>query len=450
MAAFTKRKTKLHLQITNSDQATAHGGQVLIDALCRRAGLWQRLHDEPSLEVRKRTSAGFSPVGIVAQLLIAFTSGGASLADAERMGKDRVLMDLLGLEKGADQTTLGEWLRGQTPESIRTLHRINADFVDWSSQQAKPGRWLLGGEVETFFDDTQLEVQGRKFEGARINYDGNRALSWQTLWFGPWLLDGILDGAADVSEHMAVLLDEHQHRWQERPSYFYADSGSSAGKFLNRIEAGKFSRWSVSYNKWTDKLDRLAAELPESQWTALPPANQPQEQYTWVKHQPGECAQVEKFATVRWKNEGDLMWRHAYVTCKAGEKDSPQAVFERHHLKGAKEQGFSDVLNGLDLHHPPCMDLTANQAFYAIGMLAHNILISLRVLDLPDEAQAWRVKTIIRHLLTVPVSVSSHARYTVAHICVPTGWMRWWRLFLDKWQPKRKAGRPVLEVVDST
>jgi len=450
MPLYTKRKTKLRLQITNSDQATAHGGQVLVDALCRRAGLWQRVHDEPSLEVRKRTGAGFAPVANFAELLFAFTSGGASLADAERLGQDRVLMDLLGLEKGADQTTLGQWLRAQTPESVRALHRLNAEFVDWSSQQAKAGRWPHAGEVETFFDDTEVEVDGHQFQGARINYEGHRALSWQTLWFGPWMLDGILDGAADVSEHLAVLLDEHQHRWQGRPSYFYADSGSSAGKFLNRIELGEFSRWSVSYNKWTDKLDRLAAELAESQWSALPPADQPQEQYTWVKHQPGECAQVEKFATVRWKNPGDLMWRYAYVACKTGEKDSPRAVFERHHLKGAKEQGFSDVLSGLDLHHPPCKDLMANQAFYAIGMLAHNVLISLRVLDLPDPAQGWRVKTIIRHLLTVPVSVSTHARYTVARICVPSGWMRWWRLFLDRWLPKRKAGRPVMEVVDST
>jgi hypothetical protein len=449
MSAITKRKTKLHVQITNSDQATAHGGQVLVDALCRRAGLWERIHDESALEVRKRTGAGFSPVAVVAQFLFAFTSGGASLADAERMGKDRVLMDLLGLRKGADQSTLGEWLRAQTPESVRVLHRINADFVGWSSQQAKLARWLHAGQVEIFFDDTEVEVQGHKFEGARINYDGNRALSWQTLWFGPWMLDGIFDGATDVSEHLRVLLDEHQHRWQGRANYFYADSGSSAGKFLNRIELGEFSRWSVSYNKWTDKLDRLAAELPENQWSALPPADQPQEQYTWVKHQPGECAQVEKFATVRWKKEGDLLWRYAYVACKAGEKDTPQAVFERHHLKGAKEQGFSDVLSGLDLHHPPCQDLIANQAFYALGMLAHNVLISLRVLDLPDEAQSWRLTTIIRHLLTVPVTVSTHARYTVAHICVPTGWMRWWRLFLDRWLPKRKAGRPVMEVVDS-
>ena len=450
MPAFTKRKTKLHVQLTNSDQASAHGGQLLIDAFCRRFGLWERIHKEPSLDPRKRTSAGFSPVANIAQLLFTLTSGGASLADAERLGQDRVLMRLLGLDKGADQTTLGEWLRAQTKESVLTLHRINAELVDWASQQAKPGRWLHAGAVELFFDDTEIEVDGHHFEGARMNYEGNRALSWQDLWYGPWLLDGILDGAGDVSEHLPVLLEEHQHRWQDRANYFYADSASSAGKYLNRIERAGFSRWSISYNKWTDKLDRLAAELPESQWSALPPADQPQEQYTWVKHQPGECQHVQKFATVRWKQAGDLMWRYAYRVCRPGDNDSPQGVFERHRLKGAKEQAFSEVLSGLDLHHPPCESLIANQAFYAIAMLAYNILITLKILDLPDDAQSWRIRTLIRYLLTVPVTVSTHARYEMARICVPAGWLRWWRLFVDQWVPKRKPGRPALEMVDRT
>jgi hypothetical protein len=43
-------------------------------------------------------------------------------------------------------------------------------------------------------------LNGHKFEAARINYNGDWALSWQRLWFGPWRLDGILDGATDVSE----------------------------------------------------------------------------------------------------------------------------------------------------------------------------------------------------------------------------------------------------------
>lgn len=252
-----------------------------------------------------------------------------------------------------------------------------------------------------------------------------------------------------MSEPLPVWLAEHQPRWQGRASYRYADSGSSAGKHLNRIEPAGFTRWSISYNKWTDTLDRLASELPESQWSARPPADQPQEQYAWVKHQPGECQQAQKFAAVRWKNNGDLMGRYAYRVCQAGDQDSPQAVFERHRLKGAKAQGFSEVLSGLDLHHPPCMDLIANQAFYAIAMLACNILTSLKVLDLPDDAQGWRIRTIIRYLLTVPVSVSPHARYDVARLCIPAGWLRWWRLFVEQWVPKRKPGRPVTQAVDS-
>ena len=140
MAVVTKRKTKLHIQLTNSNQATAHGGPVLVDALCRRFGLWQRIHQEPSLDPRKRTGAGFSPVANLAQLLFTLTSGGASLADAERLAQDRVLMQLLGLDKGADPTTLGQWLRGQTKARVLARHRINADGVDWASQQAKPGR----------------------------------------------------------------------------------------------------------------------------------------------------------------------------------------------------------------------------------------------------------------------------------------------------------------------
>jgi hypothetical protein len=50
----------------------------------------------------------------------------------------------------------------------------------------------------------------------------------------------------------------------------------------------------------------------------------------------------------------------------------------------------------------------------------------------------------------VPVSVSTHARYEVARICIPAGWLRWWRLFVDQWIPKRKPGRPAVEEVDST
>ena len=276
------------------------------------------------------------------------------------------------------------------------------------------------------------------------------ALSWQTLWLGPFLLDGILDGAGDMSQHLPVLLQEHRAFWENQASYLYADSASSSAEYLGAIAGAGFTRWSVSYNKWTQVLDRLAGELPAEQWSAeqtetWADGTGHRRQYAWIKHLPGENDQARTFATVRRKQEGELFWRYYYVACEAGDIQDPPAVFERHALKGAKEQGFSQVLSDLDLHHPPCLELIANQAFYAIAMLAFNVLMALKVLDLPDDAQGWRVRSIIRRLLTVPVTVSYHARYRTATVCVATGWLRWWRLFMDQWVPKRKPGRPAKE-----
>lgn len=111
MALFAKLKSKLHLQLTHSEHASSHGGQVLLDALARRFDLWKKIQDIACLDPRTRQSSGFTPAANIAQIIFTLTSGGSSLADAERLSKDKVLMDLLGLQKGADQTTLGEWLR---------------------------------------------------------------------------------------------------------------------------------------------------------------------------------------------------------------------------------------------------------------------------------------------------------------------------------------------------
>ena len=98
----------------------------------------------------------------------------------------------------------------------------------------------------------------------------------------------------------------------------------------------------------------------------------------------------------------------------------------------------------------------ANAFFYAVGALAFNLLMAVKVLLLEDEHQAWTVRTLIRFWLTVPVKVSSHAHRRRARIFVPKAAMRWWRLFLQRHYPKRKRGRPpktpapvILEAVDA-
>jgi len=85
MPAHPQRKSERYLQLTNSDQATAHGGQVLMDALYRRFGLWQRAHDEPSMDPAYALRQ-VPPHSHMAQFLLTLTSG-VSRADAEHLGQ---------------------------------------------------------------------------------------------------------------------------------------------------------------------------------------------------------------------------------------------------------------------------------------------------------------------------------------------------------------------------
>jgi len=437
---YRKRKTRYRFDLTDKGRTTAHGGQVLVDALCRRFRLWERIARLAGIAPRKRKGSGHDPEALAAQIIFTLSSGGATLADAERIGQDAVLLESVGLEKVADEATLGEWLRAQTPESVRLLRKLNSDFVKEAMAESKPARVRHGGELEIFFDDTQIEVYGKKIEGARLNHNGDLALSWQTLWAGPFLLDQELGGFGTVSECQQALIDEHRALWAGGKSYFYADSGSSEGQLLTHTAGAEFSRWSVSYNKWTGPLERLAGETPEPAWGEAAERHDVTETYTWVKHTPAGMAQAQSFAACRWKKAEDLFWRYAFVACERGATRSPRAVFERHRLTGACEQRFSEVLSDLDLHHPPCLSLIANRAFYALATLTYNILTALKVLELDDEQQTWRVRTIVRHLLTVPATQVTHANRRRLRICVPAGMLRWWRLFLTQFVPRRKRG----------
>jgi hypothetical protein len=217
---------RFQIQFKPSAQASAHAGQLAVRALLDQYGLWERVRQERALDVRLQNGKGYDPEVLVAQFIFCFTSGGVSFTDAERLEEDEALKALLGTEKFADQATLAEWLRQIGPGGWEALRRIGRDFVQWALGQAQPGLYQQGGRTECFFDDTQVEVSGHQFEGAKINYEGKLALSWQMLWVGPFLADSVLGTTSmtkespsseaagqDVSGALPGLLACNQHLW---------------------------------------------------------------------------------------------------------------------------------------------------------------------------------------------------------------------------------------------
>jgi hypothetical protein len=452
---YTKKERRIDIEFRPSHRATAHGGQFGINGLAHEFGLWDRVKQDTRLDPRTHTGKGFDPCVYVAAFLFSFTSGGDSLADAGRLEDDEALKAILGVTKFPDETALGEWLRNIGEEGADALRDIGRAFTQWALDRTQPGRLLHAGQLECFFDDTQLEVSGQCFEGARLNYEGNVALSWQTLWVGPFMVDGVIGSPADqkearrsdeagkdVSAWLPEMIERNQGLWADQTSYLYADSASSAGKYLEAIEE-HFTHYTVSYNKWTGPLERHAAELPESVWSpeqCVPWRGGKEHvvQYSRLRYQPEGCEEPKLYAVCRHRRaEGELFWRYNFVACDQTRTEEPaEAIFERHRLKGDYERRFGELLIDLGLHHPPCKRLAANNVYYQLGTLAFNMLQAMKLLYLPDEHQPKRVRTIIHHLLLIPVEIKRHARQMKAVCFVAAGWIEWWRDFLHELVPK--------------
>ena len=435
---YTMKDPLIELDFDSTKKATARGGVFVIKAFAQEFGLWDRVRLEPALDPRKQKRKGYDAVVYVATFLFGFCTGGTNMADFERLNQEEGLKEFLGIKSFPDQTTLGEWLRNIGDKGAEALWCINRDFLSWVIGQADPARLLHCADMEIFFDDTQLEVTGKKFEGAALNYEGNMTLSWQTMWLGPFLAAGeIGKGSRDCSVMLPLQLEQCKGLWEGRDSYLYADSGSSAGKYLEAISAG-VDRFSVSYNKWVDGLERCAAELPAMQWSKAETVDwrdgkEHEAQHAWINYQPDGCTTPKLFAVTRHKPvDGDFFWQYAFVCCEPGRQCSPGLAIGRHQLKGDKERLFSQVLSDLDLHHPPCHSLGANNAFYVLGSMAHNLLHAIKLIHMPDEDQALRTRSLIQVLMLVAVQFKRHARSVKAVCCVSSSCLGWWRKFIGK------------------
>lgn len=178
---------------------------------------------------------------------------------------------VLGVEKVPDQSALGEWLRAVGEPGWEALRQTTREFVAWTLARVKLERLLVDGWLECFFDDAQMEMSGKWLEGAAIDYEGHSALSWQTSWVGAVVGQRRVGGyqrarkecltsdvaGRGVSGPLPGWLAANRSLWQAFSSYLYADSASSAGRYLAAI-AESFDGWSVSYNQLTGLLEARA------------------------------------------------------------------------------------------------------------------------------------------------------------------------------------------------
>ncbi|MDR2849947.1 MAG: transposase [Verrucomicrobiota bacterium] len=449
--AAIKRKSKYAVRISKKSRSTAYGGQLIVDAMCRQFGVWEKIAKARELNALKGHASGFSPDALAAQVVFTFTSGGVSLSHLERMKHDPVMLESVGLAKSADPETVVRWLEGQTPASVAELRAINMALVQDVLKLSDAARVRnSGGTMLVVYEDHQIRAAGREFEGLRLDPDGFLVLTQYVLWAGPFLLELGVDGTEAILGDKLELMRRYRHLWQDTLSHFVADADTCSAEQMVEVRKGGFTSWDVRNLAWDEQLSRVAAELPDAAWSGkVKRIRGVSESYARIYHTLEGMPVAQAFAVARRRadNQPDAPWQYTFLTCEPGSARAPNEVFASHRTRKEGRENRIPFFSELGLHHPPCKALAANQMFYTLASIAWNALMAIKILEMPDSAQSWRMESIIQNLLQVPAAQAKHANQTILKLGVPPSVERraWWEATLRKLVAKRKRGESLAE-----
>jgi len=465
----TKKEATIKAGVDKRLRVTAWGGLSLADQLARRTGLWSLASNTLPERVK---SQGYSTQAVTASLVYGLLQGGRGFCAAERLRDDVVARRMLGLRDGVPEeatvyramcdlaglpyraeaktykplTTTpdlvadargkrrGERVVGDKPETA------NEDHVDAlqrllrkSAARLLPGlpreATHLGSWLVAFGDGTQLEVTGRCFDAAEVDYNRNRSLQWLTLWIGPLVVAGaVRGGARDEAGSLATWFARAQEdvvavtRTPPRGVLALLDSAMGEKAVLEALETQQW-RYVVGLPA-NAVLLRQASEQPSTQWTDTGADRKRKWSQSAVCAMNYQAASWDRPRTVivrRYKREDELFELYCFVVTDLEPADVGEftekwgccyaaAIWRLYDHKQARENHFKTALSDMGLHHPPSGRLGCNEVFYAIACLAVNLAMALSYAVVEPRHRGMRLWRMRTWYFAIAARVQRHAR----------------------------------------
>jgi hypothetical protein len=472
----TKRPQSVKLEIDPDFCATAQAGAVIVEQTLRSLGLRKLLQQYlPARSDQAEFSAPDFAHAAIAALLLG--GGGINVmeplrADSELrkiLGRDkapsdattyRILCELAGLpersfadayeEAGPAQDRLDMFgglksppahrrLVPETPESaqprkLRAVRRAERAVAMKCLKTLRKRLVRIHGWTVVFGDGSDLQVEGRCFDAARMGRDGEKILRWMTLRVGPVLVDQqLLAGNADEGRQLPGMLR------RARPLLAEAAGGS---RLLALLDAAycewpvikalpQNCDWIVCANQYRNMLSRLATAQPEAVWRdSGPDAARGWEEsgVCLMTHQFGGWAAPVTIAVRRWREAGELpgMWHYSFLASNLEPGGLPQELAQKHGTAGAlwmlyatkqgRENHFKTPLRCLGLHHPPSGRLGVDQVYYALASMAANVAMVMRYEVAPKAEQGMTLTRMRRCFFQVAGYVVQSGRRLVVRL----------------------------------
>ena len=412
------------IQIAFDDhRLVANAGLLLPATLALRLGLSELADRYLDLgNAPGRANTGDKLMTLVASAL----AGGDCIDDADALRAGSTGR-VLGCKVKAP-STLGTFLRSFRWGHVRQLDRVSRELLAraWAAG-AGPG----DGPLIIDIDSTICETYGLNKEGARHHgYTGQRGyhpLLAVAAGTGEVLMARLREGRANTARGAAHFLRETLGRVR------YA---GATGQLTVRADSGFYTHSVVQVCRKTDvrfsitvrlhrSLRDLIEAIPESDWRPIPywmegAADVAEITYTPFASEP-DAAPVRLIVRRVRPTPGSQLALfanysyHAMITDRQGDTLQLEADHRRH---AEIENAIRDLKYGVGLNHLPSGRFSANGAWLAVQVMAHNLARWTGRIALGEQVAT--TKTLRRRLFSLAGRLTRKARRLILHL--PRRW----------------------------
>ena len=407
----------------DDDRLVDHAGLLLPATLADRLGLRELTDAHLELgDAAGRANAGDKLLTLIASAL----AGRDCIDDAAALrsgGAGRVL----GCTVKAP-STLGTFLRSFRWGHARQLDRVTRALLAraWAAG-AGPGEEPFTIDL----DSTLCETYGLAKEGARQpGYSGQRGyhpLLAVAAGSGEVLMARLREGRAHSGRGAAHFLRETVARVRDARASGQLTLRADSGFYSHAVVAACRAlavRFSVTIRQ-QPAVRTLIEAIPEADWTPIPywlagGAAVAETTYTPFRHM-GDAAPVRLIVRrVRLAPGSQLALftsysYHAFISDRAGEPGELEADHRRH---AEVENAIRDLKYGVGLNHLPSGRFTANAAWLAVQVIAHNLARWTARLGLGEGVVTTR--TLRRRYFALAGRLTHSARRWTLHL--PRRW----------------------------
>jgi hypothetical protein len=390
------------LKIDFTDQAiSSRAGLVFAAQMGKQLGLNRAL----SAIQLKRRERGISDANASLCIIYSLCTGMGSLADLDALACDKAVVQATGLAAALPSRRASEHLARFTPQTLSQLQaaaRTVSHSVIATRAQALQAQL---GYVPVFVDGSAIEVQGKHFEGAKRGYSGDWQYWLHGVFVGDvWASSRLHEGATDVASS-----------WQEQLERDVLPCMSADVRPWLRMDnayyRGEVVAWarrkgwdysiSVTNDKNKEPILRQVRGDSGHVWRRI----NDDEQATVVHHTPQgwdkKTPQAYVVVCTQFENNQALLDERYSVIAVSRTDVSVKELVHRHRAKQGQENALKGPLIEMDLHHPPCRGLLANQAFYTLGQIAQVLLMALKYQTLPTDAHDCGLGRLMQWLIGV-------------------------------------------------